>query len=106
MQVVLKPENGSDFVEYEVTGNKITFGDDELTINLAKRERDDDVMIDICKDYLGNLTVGTGGARVYVAQVFVPARQYRDIEIGEEIHSEPVPFDIDNVILTLYEQED
>ena len=38
-------------IEYALSGGKkITFGDDELTINLASRERDYEVSLDICID--------------------------------------------------------
>ena len=52
MNVVKVPENGASFVEYSTRGTKITFGDDEISANLAKKERDDAVRIDVCKDYL------------------------------------------------------
>ena len=51
-------------IEYALSGSKkITFGDDELTINLASRERDFEVSLDICIDayYLG-----IGGIKNYV----------------------------------------
>ena len=38
-------------IEYEVHNNKITFGDDELTLNLSKYERDDEVVIHVCIDH-------------------------------------------------------
>ena len=39
-------------IEYALSGGKkITFGDDELTINLASRERDFEVSLDICIDW-------------------------------------------------------
>ena len=109
MQVIHRPENGSNFIEYAVEGNVISFGDEELMINLKKRERDDDVTLDICEDYMGGLVLTPAGARVYVAEIFIPARQYTEEETvneGESVTNRvPVPFSMDNVVLTLYEQE-
>lgn len=110
-------------IEYEVTGNKICF-DDDLTINLAKREEDEAVEIDVCYDEDKNLVVGSAAGRAYVAQISIPAREYEEIEeeipvetveedsaeAGGEALSEaetrtvrkPVPFDIDRVTLSLW----
>lgn len=115
-------------IEYEVTGNKITF-DDDLTLNLAKREEDDPVEIDICSDEDGNLVIGSAAGRAYVAQIAIPAREYEDVEEevepaeqaaadeedtdaegdGEPITEaetrtvrKPVPFNIDRVTLALW----
>ena len=117
MQVIHVPENGSNFVDYEVDGNLISFGDDEIMVNLKKKERDDDVTLDVCRDYFGGLVLSPAGARVYVAQVFIPARQYTDTQIENPDYDPddpssqqyitnrvPVPFSMDNVVLTLYEE--
>ena len=130
INVIKVPETGTNFIEYAVTKKSISFNDEELTINLEKRERDDDVTLDICKDYQGGLTVGTESARAYVAQVFIPARQYKEVEDeanadsaeaegsegtgsegvdtgseGTGTHLEPIPFSINNCTLYLYAQE-
>ena len=117
MKVIKNPENGKNFVEYEVKGTKIFFGDSEIMADLQKKERDDDVKIDVCKDYLGGLTFGSYGARTYVAQIYIPARKYTDTEVEnpdykpEDENSQeriiehvPVPFSMDNVELTLFEE--
>ena len=44
-------KNSGTKIPYEVVKNKICF-DDDLTINLAKREDDRDVHIDVCYDSL------------------------------------------------------
>ena len=77
---------------YEVTGNKITFGDDEITLNLSKYERDEEVQIDICRD--DDHILIAGPSKYFVANIIIPARQYED--------DEPVPFDIGNVTLVLW----
>lgn len=79
-------------VAYEVTGNKITFGDDEITLNLSKYERDEEVQIDICRD--DDHILIAGPSKYFVANIIIPARQYED--------DEPVPFDIGNVTLVLW----
>ena len=110
-------------IPYEVRGNKITF-DDEIMLNLEKKETDADVHIDISADDFGGLIMGIG--MDYVAQIDIPARAYEEIpaeaeESGEapaEDDSEengggmgtsgarveriPIPFSMDNVTLTLF----
>lgn len=97
-------------IPYDVRGNKITF-DDEIMLNLEKKEADADVHIDISADDFGGLITGIG--RDYVAQIDIPARDYEEItESGESgggmgasgcrIKRIPIPFSIDNVTLTLF----
>lgn len=81
-------------IPYEVSGTKITF-DDDLTINLAKREQDYDVHIDICYDADGDLVIGAAAGRVYVAEIDIPARVYDE-------QGEPVALDMDKVTLSLW----
>lgn len=50
MKIVKLPENGTNFIDYEVDGNTISFDDGEVMLNLKKKERDYDVMIDLCRD--------------------------------------------------------
>lgn len=78
-------------IEYALSGGKkITFGDDELTINLASRERDFEVSLDICIDEEDGVVIGTGGrAQKYAAQIVIPARRYDIIEDGEDENGEP-----------------
>lgn len=106
-------------IPYEVRGNKITF-DDEIMLNLEKKETDADVHIDISTDDFGGLITGIG--RDYVAQIDIPARTYEEIpaeveESGDDDSGEngggmgasgarveriPIPFSMDNVTLTLF----
>lgn len=110
MQIQKIPENAENVIDYEITGNVISFNDDELALNLKKRERDGDVHIDICSDRSGALVIGTAQGLRYVAQIDIPARAYEDVEVeenGETItRSVPVPFDIDRCTLTLWEMEE
>jgi hypothetical protein len=100
-------------IEYALSGGKkITFGDDELTINLASRERDFEVSLDICIDEEDGVVIGTGGrAQKYAAQIVIPARRYDIIEDGEDENGEPkevpmpIPFDMSLCTLILWELE-
>lgn len=108
--MIIIDKNEGKKISYFLSGNKITF-DDELMINLEKYERDDPNHIDICRDSYGNLVMGVipGIAERYVAQIDIPAREYEH----EKLHSfsyddmkenkiTPIPFDIDNCVLTLW----
>lgn len=100
-------------IEYALSGGKkITFGDDELTINLASRERDFEVSLDICIDEEDGVVIGTGGrAQKYAAQIVIPARRYDIIEDGEDENGEPkevpmpIPFDMSLCTLILWRLE-
>lgn len=110
-------------ISYVAAGNSILFGNDDLAINLKNREKDETVMLDICSDKNGNLTMGTAAGFKYVAQVEIPARQYNEreeknpaydpeAEEGTEaarptmIIREPAPFDISNCTIYLWGMED
>lgn len=91
-------------IAYEVFGKKICF-DDDLTINLEKREEDDPVHIDICYDADKALVIGAAAGRSYVAEIDIPAREYTeepDPEDEEKTILVPVPLDMDKVTLTLW----
>lgn len=51
MKVVYLPEDGTNFIPYEVMGKNIDFNDGDLMFNVSKKERDYEVVIDICQDY-------------------------------------------------------
>lgn len=93
-------------ITYEVQKNKLVFGDDELSINLASRERDYEVTLDICIDTEGGVVIGTGGkAQKYAAEIVIPARRYDMIEDGVdengEIREIPMPLEFDMSLCTL-----
>lgn len=95
-------------IPYEVEGNKLSLNDD-LIINLAKRESDFPEHIDVCSDKDGNLVIGEGGL-YFVVQIDIPAREYTETESageGEETTTvrEPVAFNIDKCTLTLWKIE-
>lgn len=94
-------------IDYEVTGQKICF-DDDLTINLKKREEDWAVHIDVCFDADGELVIGTAAGRAYVAEIDIPAREYEEHEAEEGQEPEPptpMPLDMDKVTLSLWAVE-
>lgn len=110
-------------IVHETTAKSIVFGDDDLSINLKNRERDDKVLIDVCADNNGELTMGTAAGLKYIAQVEIPARQYTEEEQENPNYSPdaeegmgnssktmivrtPVPFDIDNCTIYLWGMED
>ncbi len=97
-------------VQYELMGKTLSFNDGELMINLAKREKDFPLQIDICEDEYGDLYMGL--ARKYVAQVDIPARRYEYVDKGVNAEGEPVteqvalPFDPQLVTITLWDMEE
>ena len=102
MNVIEKNEGRK--IDYEIAGAKICF-DDDLTVNLAKRQQDYDVHIDICFDADRNLVIGTAAGRAYVAEIDIPARMYvqNEVEEGEEPEPPtPVPLDIAEVTISLW----
>ncbi len=109
-KIIVTEKNEGEKIPYEVSGTKIIFGDDELMVNCKSRERDYDVVLDICKDTADGLTVGVNTeAREYVAQVTIPARQYEEVDTGEEDEDgkpikerAPLPFDMKKCTLTLW----
>jgi len=99
--MIIVNKNEGPKIDYEVTGKKICF-DDDLTINLAKREEDWPVHIDVCHDADGDLVIGTAAGRAYVAEIDIPARVYTEEGEGEEQQLIPVPLDMDTVTLSLW----
>lgn len=118
IQVKYQPEDGDGFLDFYQEGNMVSFNDDEIMINLKRKERDYDILIDICQDMSGGLIAATG-ADLYRAQIFIPAREYTDTETENPDYDpddptsqktitahEAVPFDISRCVLTLWGKED
>ena len=97
--MIIIEKNEGTKIPYSVNGKKVTFNDD-LTINLASREQDWPVHIDICFDEDRALVIGAAAGRAYVAEIDIPARQYTEEEIDGEIQRTPVPLDMDTVSLS------
>ena len=102
--MIIIEKNVGPKIPSEVVGTKIIF-DDDLMLNLKKREDDEPVHIDICYNTAHQLITGTQDARAYVAEIDIPAREYIE-PAGEDEAPEPVPFDIDKVTLTLWAIEE
>ena len=106
--MIVIEKNEGPKIDYEIqntaTKKKITF-DDDLTINLIKREEDWPVHIDVCFDADGDLVIGTAAGRAYVAEIDIPARAYEDIPDPEDpdqtIH-QAMPLDLDKCTLSLW----
>lgn len=103
MNIIEKNEGTK--IPYSVKTTKVTF-DDDLTINLASREQDWPVHIDVCFDQDRALVLGVAAGRAYVAQIDIPERQYEDgEEVDGEVQRTPVPLDMSTVTLTLWSIE-
>ena len=109
--MIIVEKNEGPKIEYEIqntaTKKKITF-DDDLTINLIKREEDYPVHIDVCFDADGDLVLGTAAGRRYVAEIDIPARRYEeepDPEDPEQTILVPIPLDLDLCTLSLWALE-
>jgi hypothetical protein len=103
--MIIIEKNPGPKIDYEVTGKKITF-DDDLTINLAKRQKDEPEHIDVCSDNDGELVIGAAAGRAYVAEIDIPAKEYEyhepENEGDEPEPPTPIPLDMDKVTLTLW----
>ena len=107
--MIVKEKNIGPKIPYEVEGTKISF-DDDLTLNLSKRQKDEPEHIDICSDRDGELVIGTATGRAYVAEIDIPAREYEyhggdggeGDEGDEPTPPVPKPLDMDKVTLTLW----
>lgn len=110
--IVIDKNEGKKIPYSVLPDDKSVCFDDDLTINLAKREKDWDEHIDVCFDYEGNLVIGAAAGRLYVAELDIPARRYTteyvpDPEGGQDQEIlKPVPFDIDLVTLSLWAIEE
>lgn len=103
MNIVEKNEGVK--ITYTTSDKRITFNDD-LTINLAKRQRDWPVHIDVCSDEDNELVIGAAAGRSYIAEIDIPAKEYENAtendSMSEEEAPQPLPFDMDSVTLTLW----
>ena len=105
--IVIEKNQGTK-IDYDVqntaTKKKISF-DDDLTINLAKRQEDWEVHIDICYDQMHELVIGAAAGRAYVAELDLPKREYTeeaDPDDPEQTILVPKPLDMDKVVLSLW----
>lgn len=103
--MIIVEKNAGPKIDYEIqntaTKKKITF-DDDITINLAKRQEDYDVHIDICYDEDDELVIGVAAGRRYVAELDIPRKEYVTTGEGDEAVTEALPLDMDTVTLSLW----
>ena len=117
--MIIVEKNEGPKIPYTVNVKKTSICfDDDLTINLSKREKDDPVHIDVCADHEGSLVIGAAAGRRYVAEIDIPARRYEeqpepdeggepDGEMdGEGTAPVPIPLDMDTVTLSLWAIEE
>ena len=83
-KVTVIEKNAGQKIDFEQSGTRLIFGDDEIMLNAAKYQKDWDVEVDVCRDKSDNLTIGTGSGLRYVAQVKIPAATYTETEIEAE----------------------
>lgn len=74
-------KTGGDKIDVRISGTKVILGDDEMTLNLSKYERDDPVHIDIGLNARGFLTFGVSDR--YAVQIDIPGREYDLVDTGE-----------------------
>lgn len=105
VQVVEK--NTGTKIEWRQSNLKLIFGDDDLAIRCDTRQRDWPVHVDVCADDDGNLVIGVGTGRYYVAQIDIPAIEYSDTETDNgETERTALPLDMSKVVLTLWSIDD
>ena len=116
-KVTVKEINEGQKIAWKQSTTKLTCGSDELMVNCAAYQRDWPVHLDICGDKDGNLVIGVGEGRYYIAQLDIPATQYTesqpmetaalgggDAEMGAQQYTpaEPIPLEMSDVTLTLW----
>lgn len=99
--MIIVEKNEGTKIPYEVSDTKVTL-DDDLSINLTKREQDWAEHIDVCYDADRTLVIGAAVGRAYVAQFDIPPRQYTEEEVDGEVQRTPVPLDMDTVTMSLW----
>lgn len=104
VQIVEKNEGTK--IEFEQSGKKLFFGDDEIMVNAAKYQREYPVHLDVCANKDKNLVIGVGEGTYYVAQVDIPAIEYTETETEGETTREALPLDMGDVIVTLWSIDD
>ena len=121
VQVTEKNEGAK--IAWQQSGNKLIFGDEDLSIRCDTRQRDYPVHVDICADDDSNLVIGVGAGRYYVAQVDIPAITYIETVVEPEetgdtpaedgdnmgrsnIEREAQPLNMADVVLTLWSVDD
>lgn len=106
--MIIVDKNVGAKIPYTVSTTKVTF-DNDLQINLASREQDWPVHIDICYDQDKALVIGAAVGRAYVSQIDIPERKYTETQVivdgKTEIQRTPIALDMSKVTLTQWSIE-
>ena len=106
--MIIVDKNEGRKIGYTVEETAITFGNNELTLDLAELQEEEPVHVTICYTKRHTLTTGKGGI-TYVAEIDIPAMEYEHGEPsgeGDETPVVPVPLDMEKVTLTLWAIEE
>ena len=82
--MIIIEKNAGEKIPYSISKKTKLCFDDDLTLDLAKQEKDWPVHKDICVDRDGNLCTGTGEGLYYVAQIDIPAAVYSEPATEDE----------------------
>ena len=106
-EIIIKKIGLGPYLTYSLVDGVLSFGEDQLSFILSDLEEDFPVHIDVCKDE--NDVLVQGIAYRYAAQIDIPARSYQLDKTGGAdqtgipfIVKKVVPFDLQNVVLTLW----
>lgn len=111
-------KNKGKKIACKLDGTRLDIADGALTIDLARYQQNEPATRDIMVDNEGYLVMGHG--QYYVAQVEIPAKEYRETDIPTPVAEEgenggmnnmpnmpsiertPLPLDTEKVILYLF----
>lgn len=104
--MIVREVNEGPKIAYALDGTVLTLGDGAVSIDLAERQSDTEVVIDVC---LNNGLLIEGIGLWYVATIVIPPRRYHLVDTGKTDENgaaimapEAVPLDLDAVVLNLW----
>ncbi len=104
VQVVEK--NTGEKIQWEQDGERLSFDDDALSVKVSKYQTDEPRTLDVCRNRVGDLMLGTQPNGRYVAQIEIPAAQYEETTEGEGEEATTsrvqLPIDMSAVVLILW----
>jgi hypothetical protein len=108
--MIINKKNEGRYVQYDLTGAGLSLRKGELMLEISSLERDYPVHLDISENANGQLVMGP--SRRYIAELDIPAREYR-VQKGEKddmgfpmLTKIAEPFDVNKVSLTLWAMEE
>lgn len=75
----ISEQNKGKKISYTVTGSTIVF-DETISVNVARYQKDQENVIDVCLDADMQLTTGLG--KWYVANIIIPPKTYSMVDTG------------------------